>query len=1106
MTHNTINCKVFKRAGIRRLHKRRWHPYIMHLFCVVLLILLSTCILAQDTTKFPTSAPPQQLRGSVIGELGDPISGASIQIKGADNGVVTDQTGWFVIKNITGEVTLIISGANIDSLELRTTVTTKPLFIRTRTKYITNEEVVVASTGYQKLKPNEITGSVAVIDKKTINFQVGSRIIDRLNGVAPGVLFPKGKADAPEFMVRGLSTINGPKAPLIILDDFPYEGDINNINPNDVESITILKDAAAASIWGTRAGNGVIVITSKKGKLNSGMRISLNANTTFFEKPDLFYNPRISSEDYVELEKLLYEKGYYNDQMSSPLYPALSPAVELLIKRDAGVLSPGQANEELERLKQTDSRKAYQQDFYRLALHQQYALSASGGTDRISWIFSGGYDRNLSDRSERFERASVRLQNDFRISKKLSASVNAVYTSSKSRSGAPDLASLLVGTYTIPYLRFSDDQGSALPIARSSGMGFIDTLGGGQLLDGHFYPLTDWKHDHTTTHIHDLATTAGLKYAITKGINLDVKYFYERQSTRSSDLADINSSQARSLINLFTQLNRATGAKKYVVPPGGILNRTNGTLEAGSFRSQLNVDRRFQQHRVSGLLGFEMRQVSSQSEGYALYGYNDDNLTFTPVDVVNPYPTTGGGTAYIPSGAQLSDITNRYVSLFTNIVYTYRNRYLLSVSGRRDASNLFGINTNDKWNPLWSAGAGWELSKEPFYQLKKLPLLKLRVTYGYSGNFDPSMAAVTTLSVNSGASHTNYNYAIPSNYANPELRWEKVRTINLGLDFGTIGSRLTGSLEYYQKTATDLFGPELLDYTSGLRQSTIVKNVASMKAGGIDLTLQSLNIDRAVKWNTFFQFSYYSDRVTHYYRPPAAARAYVRDGTSVNSITGLPVYALVSYKWAGLDPKTGNPQGWLYGQLSTDYTGITGYRAVNGYQDLESMIRFDGPGLPKYYGSFMNTISFKGIALTINLTYRLGYYFRYSGLNYTNLLEQGAYAGSGDYKNRWQQPGDEQRTDVPSFLYPLVGNRDDFYTNSSATVLSADHIRLQFINLSYDLPLKKYSKNRFTNVQMHLNANNMRPIWKANNKGIDPDYGMNTPAPGSWTIGLRANF
>src|SRR6185312_9924022 len=240
-------------------------------------------------------------------------------------------------------------------------------------------EAVVVNTGYQKMKPNEVNGSVTVIDNKTLNQQTGTNILDRLKNVTSGVSFNEGYGNGnlqnkTNISVRGLSTINGPLDPLIVLDNFIYEGDIENINPNDIESITILKDAAAASIWGARAGNGVIVITTKKGKFNQKLRVQFSTSFITTEKPDILSLPEISSSDAIDMEQFLFNKGYFNSTVNRAYRP-LTPAVEVFLAKKRGLITAADSAQQIDALKNVNSREQYNKYFYKAALTQQDALN-----------------------------------------------------------------------------------------------------------------------------------------------------------------------------------------------------------------------------------------------------------------------------------------------------------------------------------------------------------------------------------------------------------------------------------------------------------------------------------------------------------------------------------------------------------------------------------------------------------------------------------------------------------------------------------------------------------------------------------------------------------
>lgn len=299
-------------------------PYFL-LFSFLLLLGISSL---QAQQKFVVT-------GSVRGSDSTVLSGAHLVLKRSRTSALSDANGFFHIESRYATDTLRIEyiGYAVQTIAVNA-ANTQPIFVRLTGKEQSLQEVIV-QTGYQSIAKDKTTGSYSVIDNKLYNQQVGTSVLARLEGIANGLTIDKKRASSfsTGIMIRGLSTIGGPKDPLIVLDNFPYDGDLNNINPNDVESITLLKDAAAAAIWGTRAGNGVIVITTKKGHYNQPMTVEFSSNMTLTNKPDLGYTKPISASDYIDVEQMLYNKGFYNSAISSITKPALSPVVELLIQK-----------------------------------------------------------------------------------------------------------------------------------------------------------------------------------------------------------------------------------------------------------------------------------------------------------------------------------------------------------------------------------------------------------------------------------------------------------------------------------------------------------------------------------------------------------------------------------------------------------------------------------------------------------------------------------------------------------------------------------------------------------------------------------------------------
>lgn len=1043
------------------------------------------------------------ISGKVLSAIDNlPLAGAVIKIKGTEQAISAAEDGSFQITCRSAECELEVSSLG----HLSKTILAKreslllTILLETDTRIL--QEVTV-STGYQQAPRERSTGSFNHIDNKTFNRQVSTDILSRLEAVANGLTVDRGTNRGGRISIRGLSSIEGPKDVLIILDNFPYEGDINNINPNDVEDITILKDAAAASIWGAKAGNGVIVITTKKGKYNQPVKVSVNANVGLGGKPDLSYIKQMSSADFIDVEQLLYTRGYYNSQINSASRPVLSPMVELLIKR-ASATAPQAAliDNQITALRSVDIRDQYSRYLYQNSFKQQYALNLSGGNDKAAWSASAGHDLNSDDLNAKFSRTNLRFLNTFRPLKGLSLTSGIYFTQSQSTTGRPGLGDIgSKNQFIYPYAQFADDSGNALALPKDWRQSFIQTAGNGRLLDWDYYPLEDYKHATGRNMVNDILVNTGVDYQLFNGFVAGLKYTYERQASSGRTLNDPESYFARDVVNTYTMLSPT--AATYYIPRGGILDQSEGNLNSSNLRLQLNYNRNWKRHDLAVLGGSELRRTTNLGSQNRFYGYNDKNLTHGRVDLTTAYTHfITGGNIFIPDNNGLSETHNNFNSWFGNAAYTYQGKYTLSISGRRDASNLFGLRTNDQWNPFWSAGASWLISDEKFFFSEIIPYLRLRATYGLSGNIDETMVAATTIDYAGTSRYTNEPYARFTNYYNSELRWERSGTTNLGVDFSSRNNALRGSIEYYIKKGTDLFGPSILDYTGGVG-ANITKNVASMKGQGLDIELHSQNINRRFKWFTDLNFSMVSDRISEYLQDDDRGSNFINTFSSVriSGLVGKPVYAIYSYKWAGLDPSTGEPRGYLDDQVSTNYSSLTG--AATTLDDL----RYHGSAMPRVFGSLGNTLSWKNLSLNFAFTYKFGYFFRRESLNYSSLFSN--WVGHSDFEKRWKKPGDETSTNVPAFAYPTASSKNNFYAGSEMLVEKGDHIRLQYINLGYDLTRSLIPKLPVNSLTLFANVNNLGLVWKANKQGIDPDYslGSNRLLPARiFAFGIRTNL
>lgn len=1036
------------------------------------------------------------IKGKLINEQMEAVEGATILLKRTGAYTTSNAKGEFELRDTRLFDTIVISAIGYETTEQpnneRGLIT-----IILKKKSVTLEEVTI-NTGYEIIPKERATGSFTTVNNELLNQQVGSNIMQRLEGITNGVLFDKNPA-RPAVTVRGLSTIYGNKNPLIVLDNFPFEGDIQNINPNDIESITILKDAAAASIWGTRAGNGVIVITSKKAKLNQPLSIQFNSNIQVQQKPDLFYLNEMTASDFIEVEKFLFSKGFYASQENNNSKPALSPVVELLIAKRNGRLSASDADAAIKALQAYDVRNEFNEYMYQPSLNQQYGITMRGGMEKATMLFSAGFDRNKSELDAKYNRATLKFENLWKPLTRLQVNTSMVVAQSRNENGRQGWGEFTInGKKLYPYAQFATAQGDALPVYMNR-QTFIDTAGGGKLLDWKLYPLTDYLHHTTKSVSNNYLGNLGINYSIINGLSIDVKLQYQQQHINTETLQDVQSFAARDLINRFSQINHTTGVVKYNVPLGGILNETNNITAAINGRSHLNYSRGWKNHSIAVLGGVEARQVVNSNDIFRIYGFNSNSLTTINVDAVNSYPNyITGSNQTIPTGNSFSEKTHRFTSLFANAAYTLFKKYSLSASARKDASNIFGVNANEKWVPLWSSGIAWELSKENFYKINFLPYLKLKATYGFNGNVDLSRSAVTTISFFPIPTPlTNYRIANISQFGNPNLSWERVKLINIGAEFNTKNNIINGSIEYYRKSGLDLFGQSPIDYTTGLGTTNLIKNVANMKGHGFDVELNSKTINRRIKVFQSLIVNYNRNKIVKYFLSNTQGSFYTTGGNVITPLPGQPVYSVISYKWAGLDASTGNPMGVVDGQATTNYTDITGIKTK-----INDLV-YSGSATPVVFGNFRNTIGWGPLSLTLNINYKLGYYFRRQSIVYNSLFS--FWQGHPDYSKRWQKPGDENVTHVPSMIYPNSTPRDGFYNSSEILVTKGDLIRLQYINVMYDVQNIRGSLP-INRLRFYFNASDLGLIWKANNYGIDPDYPANIKPSKGFAFGISADF
>lgn len=1042
------------------------------------------------------------VHGFVINENKEPLTGVTVAVRGGGPPeiTVTSDKGEFRIRSHYADDRVIISSINYKTREVRPE-TGEDLLIQLESKVSELIDVsVIGYTGYQEVKQDISTGSYSHVDNELINRRVSPNILDHMDGVTSSVLFNKNvisSINQSAITIRGRSTIFGNPDPLIVVDNFPFTGDISNINPNDVENITVLKDAAAASIWGAFSGNGVIVITTKKGRYGQTPKLALNSSVTVGQKPDLYYRPILSSSDYIDIEQYQFDHGYYDPTIISPQHLALPPAVEIMAAARNGSITNNEAQSQLNDLRVLDTRRDFGKYFYRSSVNSQYSLNLSGGSNQNQYYLAAGYDKDVSNlMRDEYNRISLIGNNTYSlIPQRLEVTTGLAFTTSKTYNNNSGVINI-----TYPYARLADDNSNPLATPFLLRESYVDSLAKvGQLLDWHYRPLDELRNANNTARLTDYRISIGIRYKMWKELSLQANYQYERGDSSARNLQSQQTFYTRNLINSFTQILPG-GQISRPIPLGDILDEAVSVSQANNVRLQLHYDDSLFYGGILNVLGgVEVRDVEGDRRFTRLYGYNKDLETNVPIDYTDQFPQYSGlSLARIPYINQKSGTSDRFFSYYFNALYTYHHRYTLSASARRDESNLFGVKANQKGVPLWSVGGAWELSREKFYHLSWLPYLKLRVTNGYNGNVDRSVSAYTTANIGSVLNVYGAPVASIINPPNPNLRWERINIFNTGIDFSTKNKRIGGSIEYYIKSGKDLIGQSPLDPTTGV--PTFTGNTANMRAQGVDLTLHTVTTLGPVRWNSDWLFSFVRDEVTHYQQKAGPIFNYLSP-TVLNPIMGHPLYSVYALRWMGLDPQNGNPRGLLNKTITTDYNSI-----LNS-SDPGNLL-YKGPATPHIFGSWRNSFYWKQWGLSFNILYKFSYVFRRNSIFYVDVFN-GFDAGSPDYEKRWQKPGDELHTNVPSMVYMTTDHsRDNFYQYSETLIEKGDHIRLQDLQLSYDLTRKSFSHLPLQGIRFYLYADNIGIIWRANRQGIDPDYALPglIPNPRTLALGIKADF
>lgn len=1028
--------------------------------------------------------------GRVIDNKGVPVLGVTVVVKGTNTGTTSDIDGQYSIEVSHNQVLefrlvgfktkeIAVNGQSVINLVLEEDV-------------ISLDEVVV-STGYQEIPKERATGSFVFADEERLSNQVGViSIREKIQGLLPGVM-----VEGSSLTIRGQSTINANTQPAIVVDGFPTSLSLEDINPNDIESITVLRDAAAASIWGVRASNGVIVITTKTGQEGSKPMFTYTSSLRIDEIPDIDALQLANSRQYIDVELEGLDRGWMN-LSSGNGNVGYSRVYEIYKMQYDGEISPEEAERRYDVLRGNNS---YNQTdlFFRNSMSQQHDLSVSGATKTNNYYVSLNFqDNKFQSIGNQDSRIKLNIKNNYQVHPRIAISTNISISHIKSHSNGISMYSF---ARQKPYELFVDENGDYVPVYD----GFRTIERNQELFEMGYY---DWNNnlkrdvdngDNSTVTFSPKIIT-GLTVDLIDGLRYQGSFMYETRRYRNEAFYNEEMYKTRDLINRFTRI--ASNGLENQIPRGPLFEFTNYNLESHTLRNQLVYSKNLDdnKHKINALLGTEITKIKNNQEKGRYFNYDKDLLTYSLIDektLAEGVVGWNGSTLYLPSiWRPITEAENRYFSYYFNGAYTYNNRYTFSASGRIDKSNLFGAAANDRITPLYSIGASWNVSNENFFKVDFINTLKIRATTGENGNIDKSTSKVLVATPATNSYSTGEGYLQVEYPENKELKWETTKTNNFGVDMGMFNNRISLSFDYYIRKSYDLLAFSEADPSLGFEK--VYRNTASVENKGFDLSLSALIIDADFGWNVDFSLSKNKNEVTKVYSPNPTVDNYLTGGYT-RQIQGYPIDYIYNYRWAGLSAD-GHPQ--IYDNANNIYSSEN--PDVNPEVDW---LTYAGSTSPKYFGSFINGFRYKGLRLNTIFTYKFGHVMRLP-----TVYVRGVSHVLAEVDQRWRQPGDENTTDIPR-MYDVLNEpylRSQFANANDNRTKNASFIRLNNISLVYDFAKGVLGKE-IKNLQLQAQVTNIG-LWTKNDRDIDPEaidlrYGhLRLPNPSVYTFGLKIGF
>ncbi|MDO5971271.1 TonB-dependent receptor [Flavivirga aquimarina] len=1004
-------------------------------------------------------AQEKTISGTVSDDSGLPLPGATVLVKGTSSGTSSDFDGKYSISASQG-ATIVFSFVGYTTTEVSVGASnTINITLQEDTESL--EEVVVVAYGSQTKK--SIVGALTVVSSDIIENQQTISVTSALQGSVPGVNIISGggqPGNSPTIRIRGTSSINASADPLIILDGAPFNGNINTISADQIESINVLKDASSTSLYGSRGANGVILITTKKGKFNTPTTVSFRS-TIGFANQAVDRHKLTDTDTFTEYTwEALRNASQYEDGNTAEVAAtsATNNLIPTLGYNPYGIANPVGTDGKL-----VSTNKAWDTDWADLlineaAIRKEHTLAVSGGSENTSYYFSGNYlDQEGTIKTSDFERITTRLSIDTKVNSWFKAGLSAFYSTSKQN--VPDQS----GTSFTSTIQWINNLSSFYPLYRRDANGALDLNSNGEKV-----------YDYGNTSGGQPVNAARPQF---QGENIvGSLYLYEVRNKRDNFTAN-GYAQVQILEDLSfkTQLSYekyTLDTYEYNHNEFGVAASVSGRVDQDrDFTTTKNIINSLNYKKTFGDHTFNIDAIHEAFER------NNDELGAQGVGFLpNVKVLNGSTTPENISGAFTDETLESYLG---RVSYNFKERYFLEGSFRTDGSSRFAREV--RWGNFYSIGGSWIVSEENFLRDNNvLNFLKLRGSYGELGNnrtlvddgtgtlvasYFPYLSLFET-----GQNELTNTGVLLGSVADRFLTWEKTESINVGLDFGLFKNIISGSVDYYSKESVDLIYDQPLAVSTG--NESIKTNVGALKNYGIEVSLRANIINNEkFKWNSSVNFSFDKNEITE-----LTQESFI-NGTKRWEV-GRSLYEFYMAEWAGVNPDTGYAQ-WYVDVLDTEGNPTGEQTTTQEYADA-SRNYVNKSSLPDVIGGFNNSFTFGDFDFNFLFNFSFGAYVYdsiYAGL--FGAFETAGGPGTVDLANRWQQPGDI--TDVPL----LLQNQNDFSSRSDRFLFKNDYVRLKALTLGYSFPTETLEKFGVSRLRCFIQGDNL--LTFQSHEGIDPE-------------------